>query len=130
MQIQYATILAITDTIKANASSNIAHLLSAGKGHGFSIMPEKYLSVNIIWDMPALMAFAYLVIGATVLSYSLFLVGLKVVGSTKASLISCAEPLASIIAVVVWLKTPLTLMDLIGMACIIITVILLSIPKK
>ena len=82
------------------------------------------------WDTGAVIAFIYLVIGATVLSYSLFLVGLKVVGSTKASLISCAEPLASIIAVVLWLKTPLTAIDLIGMACIIITVILLSIPKK
>ncbi len=82
------------------------------------------------WDSGALAAFAYLVIGATVLSYSLFLVGLKVVGSTRASLISCAEPLASIIAVVVWLKTPLTAIDLIGMACIILTVVLLSIPKK
>lgn len=82
------------------------------------------------WDVNAVIAFAYLVIFATVVSYSLFLVGLKVVGSTKASLISCAEPLASIIAVVVWLKTPLTLMDLTGMACIIITVVLLSMPKK
>lgn len=82
------------------------------------------------WDTGAVIAFIYLVIGATVLSYSLFLVGLKVVGSTKASLISCAEPLASIIAVVLWLKTPLTAVDLIGMACINITVILLSIPKK
>lgn len=82
------------------------------------------------WDAAALAAFAYLVIGATVLSYSVFLVGLKVVGATKASLISCAEPLASIIAVVVWLKTPLTPIDLAGMACIILTVVLLSLPKK
>mgnify|MGYP000019509382 CR=1 FL=1 len=40
------------------------------------------------WDTSAVIAFIYLVIGATVLSYSLFLVGLKVVGSTKASLIA------------------------------------------
>ena len=73
---------------------------------------------------------AYLILGATVLSYSVFLVGLKVVGATKASLISCAEPLASIIAVVLWLHTPLTLEDLVGMACIIMTVVLLSLPKK
>ena len=82
------------------------------------------------WDAGALAAMVYLVIGATVVPYSLFLVGLKVVGATKASLISCAEPLASIIAVVLWLKTPLTFVDLTGMACIIITVVLLSLPKK
>ena len=72
----------------------------------------------------------YLILGATVLSYSVFLVGLKVVGATKASLISCAEPLASIIAVVLWLQTPLTGEDLVGMTCIILTVVLLSLPKK
>ncbi|MCD8359424.1 MAG: DMT family transporter [Acidaminococcaceae bacterium] len=52
------------------------------------------------WDGVAVAAMAYLILGATVLSYSVFLVGLKVVGATKASLISCVEPLASIIAVV------------------------------
>lgn len=82
------------------------------------------------WDANALVAMSYLVIGATVLSYSLFLVGLKIVGATKASLISCAEPLASILAVVLWLKTPLTLVDALGMLCILVTVLLLSLPKK
>ena len=74
------------------------------------------------WDGAAVAAMVYLILGATVLSYS--------VGATKASLISCAEPLASIIAVVLWLKTPLTLEDLVGMTCIILTVVLLSLPKK
>lgn len=82
------------------------------------------------WDVAAVAAMAYLILGATVLSYTVFLVGLKVVGATKASLISCAEPLASIVAVVLWLKTPLTVEDLVGMACIIMTVVLLSLPKK
>lgn len=82
------------------------------------------------WDGAAVAAMVYLILGATVLSFSVFLIGLKVVGATKASLISCAEPLASIFAVVLWLKTPLTLEDLIGMGCIILTVALLSLPKK
>ena len=56
--------------------------------------------------------------------------GLKLIGPTKASLISCAEPLASIVAVVFILGTELMLMDYIGMACIIFTVLLLSLPKK
>lgn len=82
------------------------------------------------WDGAAVAAMAYLILGATVLSYSAFLVGLKVVGATKASLISCAEPLASIAAMVLWLKTPLQSQDLLGMGCIILTVVLLSVPKK
>lgn len=82
------------------------------------------------WDNHAVLAFLYLLFGATIASYSLYLAGLKIVGPTKASLISCAEPLASIIAVVVLLGTVLTMEDLIGMGCIIFTVLMLSLPKK
>lgn len=82
------------------------------------------------WDSHAVYAFAYLVFGATIASYSLYLAGLKIVGPIKASLISCAEPLASIIAVVLLLGTHLAVEDYIGMGCIIFTVILISMPKK
>lgn len=82
------------------------------------------------WNMAAWLAFAYLLLGATVLSYALYLAGLKIIGPTKASLISCAEPLASIIAVVVFLDTVLVPIDYLGMGAIIFTVLLLSIPKK
>lgn len=82
------------------------------------------------WHADAYFAMGYLIAGATIASYALYLAGLKLVGSTKASLISCAEPLASIIAVVLLLGTRLLLPDYIGMACIIFTVLLLSLPKK
>ena len=82
------------------------------------------------WDMHAYLAMGYLIVGATIASTALYLAGLKIVGSTKASLISCAEPLASIIAVVALLDTQMLLPDYIGMACIIFTVLLLSLPKK
>ena len=82
------------------------------------------------WDMSGYLAFAYLLLGATIASYALYLAGLKIVGPTKASLISCAEPLASIISVVLLLNTKLAMADYIGMACIIFTVLLLSLPKK
>ena len=82
------------------------------------------------WDIGAYMAMTYLVIGATTLTYALYLFGLKIVGPTKASLISCAEPLTSIVAVVLFMGTVLTMEDVIGMGCIIFTVLLLSIPKK
>ena len=82
------------------------------------------------WDASAYLAFTYLLLGATIASYALYLAGLKIVGPTKASLISCAEPLASIISVVLLLNTKLTTPDYIGMACIIFTVLLLSLPKK
>ena len=82
------------------------------------------------WNVHAYLATSYLIVGATIASYALYLAGLKIVGSTKASLVSCAEPLASIIAVVLLLDTQLVLPDYIGMSCIIFTVLLLSLPKK
>lgn len=83
-----------------------------------------------VWDWRALLAVGYLILGATIASYALYLQGLKIVGPTKASLISCAEPLASIVSVVLLLDTKLLPPDLIGMGCIIFTVLLLSLPKK
>lgn len=81
------------------------------------------------WDLAACLAFAYLIIMATVICYVFFLKGLPIVGPTRASLISCAEPLSSIIAVVLLLDTRLLLADYIGMACIIFTVLFLSLNK-
>lgn len=101
--------------------------LLSGLGLIFFRSPAAFPSC---WDNQATMAFLYLLFGATIASYSLYLAGLKIVGPTKASLISCAEPLASIIAVVLLLGTVLTAEDLIGMGCIIFTVLLLSLPKK
>jgi drug/metabolite transporter (DMT)-like permease len=52
----------------------------------------------------------YIVIGGTVIPFSMYLMGLTAVGPTKASLISCMEPMASIVLVVLVLGTPLTLL--------------------
>jgi drug/metabolite transporter (DMT)-like permease len=82
------------------------------------------------WNVPAVAAMVYIVIGGTVIPFSLYLLGLTAVGPTKASLISCMEPMASIVLVVLVLGTPLTLLDVIGMVCIIATVLLLSVQKK
>ena len=82
------------------------------------------------WTPMACAAFAYLVLGATVFSYALYLKGLKIIGPLKSSLISCAEPLSSIISVVLLLGTRLTAEDYTGMGCIILTVLMLSLPKK
>ena len=98
---------------------------------GLSLIAYRNPFVSLAsWDTGAYMAMAYLVIGATTLTYALYMYGLNIVGPTKASLISCAEPLTSIVAVVLFMDTILTMEDIIGMVCIIFTVLLLSIPKK
>ena len=63
-------------------------------------------------------------------SFTLFLAGVKIIGPTKASLISCFEPLATIIFTVLFLGTVLLPIDYAGMACIMITVVMLAVKKK
>lgn len=98
---------------------------------GLSLMAFRSPSALVPgWDAGAAGALLYLILGATIASYALYMQGVKLIGPAKASLISCVEPLASIVAVVLMLGTKLTLMDYIGMGCIIFTVLLLSLPKK
>lgn len=82
------------------------------------------------WNFGTYVAFIYLVLGATVFTYAAYLQGLKIIGPTKASLVSCAEPVSSVVLMVLVIGTPLTWQDLLGMGCIIFTVTLLSLPKK
>ncbi|MDY6029194.1 MAG: DMT family transporter [Acidaminococcaceae bacterium] len=96
----------------------------------FLILWRNPFTIYGTWDIYAAAALTYLLFGATILSYAMYLSGLQIIGPTKASLISCAEPLASIIFMVLLLGTELTWPDLFGMGAIILTVALLSLPKK
>lgn len=82
------------------------------------------------WDLPSVAAMSYIVVGGTIIPFTLFMMGLVVIGPTKASVIGCAEPLSSIIFVVVLLDTKLAAVDYLGMVCIIGTILLLSVQKK
>ncbi len=96
----------------------------------FLILWRNPFTIYGTWEIYAAAALTYVLFGATILSYAMYLSGLQIIGPTKASLISCAEPLASIIFMVLLLGTELTWPDLFGMGAIILTVALLSLPKK
>ena len=66
----------------------------------------------------------------TIIPFTLFLSGVKIIGPTKASLISCFELLATILFTVFFLGTVLLPIDYAGMACIMVTVFMLTIKKK
>lgn len=78
------------------------------------------------WDMSASISMAYLIFCATLLTFFLYTKGLVIIGSTKASLLACAEPLSSIISMVIFLGTPVFMMDIIGMGLIIVAVCIIS----
>ena len=83
------------------------------------------------WDMAGVAAMVFIVIFGTMTPYLLFLNGVKYIGPTKSSLYASAEPLASTIVSVVWLKVGLELMDYIGFIFIVAAVLMLSfVPAK
>ena len=81
------------------------------------------------WDMAGVAAMIFIIIFGTMTPYLLFLNGVKYIGPTKSSLYASAEPLASTIVSVVWLKVGLELMDYIGFIFIVAAVLMLSFVK-
>jgi len=81
-------------------------------------------------DWGAAACVAYIIIFGTVIPFSLFLNGVIVIGPTRASLISCSEPLSSVILMVTFLGGNVQLLDYIGMGFIILTVIMLSLQRN
>ena len=81
------------------------------------------------WDLPGVACMVFIVIFGTMTPYLLFLNGVKYIGPTKSSLYASAEPLASTIVSVVWLKVGLELMDYIGFIFIVAAVLMLSFVK-
>ena len=73
-----------------------------------------------------------MLIGGAVLMvvFSMYLTGVKMIGSVKASLVSCVEPVASMVLTAVWMKVSFTTPDLIGTLFVIATIIILAVPTK
>ena len=81
------------------------------------------------WDLAGIACMVFIVFFGTMTPYLLFLNGVKYIGPTKSSLYASAEPLASTIVSVVWLKVGLELMDYIGFVFIVAAVLMLSFVK-
>ncbi|MBQ9961169.1 MAG: EamA family transporter [Firmicutes bacterium] len=82
-------------------------------------------NAEISIDYRFFLAFIAIVICGTVLTYSLYLKGLTMIGPVKASMIASVEPVAAAVFMVVWLNAPFHYMDFIGFTCILATVFLL-----
>ncbi len=81
---------------------------------------------NIVVDGHLLMAFFYLVVIGTALTFSLYLKGAQMIGGSKASILSCAEPLSSALLSVALLGVAFSLPDWLGTLLIVSSVLLIS----
>ncbi len=87
-------------------------------------------NINLILKEPsALIPLAVLIVFVTIFPYTLYTLGLKHTSATKASIISCIEPMTSAIAGTLILCEPFTLSQFFGIIMILTSIILLQSKK-
>lgn len=84
---------------------------------------------TVIADVQMATTLLIVIFLGTMASFSLYMTGVKLIGSVKASLYACVEPVASMVLTAVWMKVQFTLPDIIGTICIILTIIILALPS-
>ena len=85
---------------------------------------------TFVIDGGLLLAFFYLVVIGTALTFSLYLKGAQMIGGPKASILSCAEPLSSALLSVILLGVAFTLPDWLGTLLIVSSVVLISMDSR
>lgn len=81
---------------------------------------------HVTFRMPLFFGVAVIVLIGTALAFTLYLQGVSDIGSVKASMLACIEPVSATVISAVWLKTSFSFIDIIGLLFIIMTVLLLS----
>lgn len=81
-------------------------------------------------DGEMLVVLGYIIVLGTMTGFSLYMQSVKMIGSVRASLFACVEPVAATVLAVVWMKVSFMPIDLVGFAMIIATIFILAIPTK
>ena len=94
-----------------------------------STLIARYGTLPVVgWSL--ILAFFYLVVIGTSLTFSLYLKGAQLIGGPKASILSCAEPLSSALLSLLLLGITFTLPDWLGTLLILSSVILISMDSR
>ncbi len=92
----------------------------------FLFFSTGYWHYHVTFHMPLFLGVAAIVLLGTALAFTLYLQGVSDIGSVKASMLACIEPVSATVISAVWLKTSFAAADIAGLLLIIITVLLLS----
>ena len=84
---------------------------------------------SVEFDLVSVFAYIGLAVMGTTVGYTLYMQGVADIGSGKASLIASIEPVTSTVFTAV-LGTMFVVWDIVGIACIVATIFILSIPPK
>ncbi|MBQ7715528.1 MAG: EamA family transporter [Clostridia bacterium] len=98
-------------------------------GGAVMLFIAKPWNYSVKFDAVSILAYAGLAILGTTVGYTLYMQGVSDIGSAKASMIASIEPVTSTLFAAA-LGTVFTVTDIIGIACIVATVVILSAPPK
>ena len=87
-------------------------------------------NISASLDIYGYLAMAGIIVIGTVLAFSMYLIGVNLIGPMRASLIAAVEPLSATICMCLWLHSPFTLMDVLGFIMVMSTIFILSYKKK
>lgn len=73
---------------------------------------------------------AAIVIFGTVIAYAFYLEGIRIIGATRASIVSSIEPVSAAVISALWLKSEFSVTDVIGMAMIISTIFIIALSSQ
>jgi len=83
-----------------------------------------------VFDGGAVLAMVGIILVGTVFSYTGYMEGVRRIGPERANLYACIEPLCATLFAVLWLNSTILPMDLLGFACILGAVTLLSLKER
>lgn len=81
-------------------------------------------------DFGSLLCMCAIIFLGTIVAFSLYMQGMKIIGPEKASLYACIEPVAATLFSALWLGTAFTAIDIIGFLCIVSTLFLITFCEK
>lgn len=79
----------------------------------------------MVYEPACIAAFAAMVFFGTVLTFTIYLVGVHRCGAVKASMLATIEPVSATVIMVLWLGEAFAFMDFVGFSCIFVTIFLL-----
>ncbi|MDC7675423.1 DMT family transporter [Asticcacaulis machinosus] len=85
--------------------------------------------VSGVWDAETYGFMAFIIVFGTLVPFYAYLTAVKVIGARISSLMACAEPLAATVLAVIWLGVSFGAYEWIGTACILGTILLLTLRR-
>ena len=103
-------------------------LMAIGMFVGGLIMASAVDFVHIQYrlDYHGYLAMALIILLVTVAAFLLYMQGVADLGSVKASMIACVEPISAAVFSLLWFDAHFVLMDYLGFACILATIFVLG----